>query len=72
MHYARLAAGTALIGGHKSVDVVHAYILLSLYPVPSRKWEDDRSWIYLGVAIRFVSSKLLADFKYEELTVCRT
>ena len=53
MHYARLAAGTALIGGHKSVDVVHAYILLALYPVPSRKWEDDRSWIYLGVAIRY-------------------
>lgn len=54
MHYARLAAGTALIGGQKSVDVVHAYILLALYPVPSRKWEDDRSWIYLGVAIRYV------------------
>ena len=54
MHYARLAAGTALIGGQKSVDIVHAYILLSLYPVPSRKWEDDRSWIYLGVAIRLV------------------
>lgn len=52
MHFARLAAGTALIGGQKSVDVVHAYILLALYPVPSRKWEDDRSWIYLGVAIR--------------------
>ncbi|KIP11212.1 hypothetical protein PHLGIDRAFT_159580 [Phlebiopsis gigantea 11061_1 CR5-6] len=52
MHFARLAAGTALIGGQKSVDIVHAYILLALYPVPSRKWEDDRSWIYLGVAIR--------------------
>ncbi|KAF7791677.1 hypothetical protein EIP86_002700 [Pleurotus ostreatoroseus] len=52
MRYAQLAAGTALIGGQKSVEVVHAYILLALYPVPSRKWEDDRSWIYLGVAIR--------------------
>ncbi|EKM52025.1 uncharacterized protein PHACADRAFT_101884 [Phanerochaete carnosa HHB-10118-sp] len=55
MHYARLAAGTALTGGQKSVDVVHAYILLALYPVPSRKWEDDRSWIYLGVAIRIAT-----------------
>lgn len=54
MRYAQLAAGTALIGGQKSVEVVHAYILLSLYPVPARKWEDDRSWIYLGVAIRCV------------------
>ena len=55
MRYAQLAAGTALIGGQKSVEVVHAYILLALYPVPARKWEDDRSWIYLGVAIRFVA-----------------
>ncbi|OCH94437.1 hypothetical protein OBBRIDRAFT_722948 [Obba rivulosa] len=52
MKYARLAAGTALIGGQKSVEVVQAYILLSLYPVPSHRWEDDRSWLYLGLAIR--------------------
>ncbi|EMD34175.1 hypothetical protein CERSUDRAFT_159676 [Gelatoporia subvermispora B] len=52
MKYARLAAGTALIGGQKSVEVVQAYILLSLYPVPSQRWEEDRSWIYLGLAIR--------------------
>ena len=52
MKYARLAAGTALIGGQKSVEVVQAFLLLSLYPVPSRKWEDDRSWIFLGVSIR--------------------
>ena len=54
MKFARLAAGTALIGGQKSVEVVQAFLLLSLYPVPSRKWEDDRSWIYLGVSIRCV------------------
>ena len=52
MHYAQLAAGTALIGGHKSVEVCQAYILLSLYPVPARKWEDHRTWLYLGLAIR--------------------
>ena len=54
MEYARLAAGSALIHGQKNVDSVHAYILLALYPVPSKKWEDDRVWIYLGVAIRSV------------------
>lgn len=54
MKSARLAAGTALIGGQKSVEVVQAYILLSLYPVPARRWEDDRSFIYLGLAIRCV------------------
>jgi hypothetical protein len=52
MKYARLAAGTALIGGPKTVDNVHAYILLALYPLPARKWEDDRTWLYLGLAIR--------------------
>ncbi|KII89885.1 hypothetical protein PLICRDRAFT_108635 [Plicaturopsis crispa FD-325 SS-3] len=52
MKYAQLAAGTALISGQKSVDVCHAYILMCLYPVPARRWEEDRSWIYLGLAIR--------------------
>jgi hypothetical protein len=52
MHYAQLAAGTALISGQKSIEVCQAYILLSLYPVPARRWEDDRGWLYLGMAIR--------------------
>jgi hypothetical protein len=52
MHYAQLAAGTALIGGQKTVEVCQAYILLSLYPVPAHRWEDNRSWLYLGLAIR--------------------
>ena len=55
MEYARLAAGTALIGGQKNVESVHAYILLALYPVPAKKWEDDRSWLYLGLAIRIAT-----------------
>ena len=53
MHYAQLAAGTALINGTKNVEMCQAYILLSLYPVPARKWEDQRSWLYLGLAIRY-------------------
>jgi hypothetical protein len=55
MHYAQLAAGSALISGHKSVETVSAYILLSLYPVPAHRWEEDRSWIYLGLAIRIAT-----------------
>lgn len=50
--YAQLAAGTALISGPKTVETVSAYILLSLYPVPMRRWEEDRTWLYLGLAIR--------------------
>ncbi|PPR05790.1 hypothetical protein CVT24_006845 [Panaeolus cyanescens] len=52
MQFAQLAAGTALISGTKNVEMCSAYILLSLYPVPARKWEDQRSWLYLGLAIR--------------------
>ncbi|TFY67780.1 hypothetical protein EVJ58_g1401 [Rhodofomes roseus] len=55
MKYARLGAGTALIGGQKSIEAVQAYILLSLYPVPARRWEDDRSYLYLGLAIRMAT-----------------
>ena len=59
MKYARLAAGSCLIGGQKSIEAVQAYILLSLYPVPARRWEDDRSFMYLGLAIRLVFPRLL-------------
>lgn len=52
MHYARLAAGTALIGGRKNVEMVQAYLILAMNPVPCRRWEDDRSWVFLGLAIR--------------------
>ena len=54
MHYARLAAGTALIGGRKNVEMVQAYLILAMNPVPCRRWEDDRSWVFLGLAIRCV------------------
>ncbi|KAF8271195.1 hypothetical protein EI94DRAFT_1797367 [Lactarius quietus] len=52
LEYARQEAGNAFLGGQKRVEVVQAYFLLSLYPTPTRRWEEDRSWIYLGQAIR--------------------
>lgn len=53
MHYAQLAAGDALIKGTKNVEMCAAYILLSLYPVPVKRWEQQRGWLYLGLAIRY-------------------
>ena len=53
MQYAQLAAGTALISGNKNVEMCQAYLLLSVYPLPARKWEDQRTWLYLGLAVRF-------------------
>ncbi|KIP08045.1 hypothetical protein PHLGIDRAFT_127288 [Phlebiopsis gigantea 11061_1 CR5-6] len=52
LHHALLEAGNALIGGPKTVDNVYAYILLALYPSPVDRGEQERSWIYLGVAIQ--------------------
>ena len=70
MKYARLAAGSCLIGGQKSIEAVQAYILLSLYPVPARRWEDDRSFMYLGLAIRSAVSRLFI-FAALTMILCR-
>ncbi|THU99310.1 hypothetical protein K435DRAFT_751881 [Dendrothele bispora CBS 962.96] len=50
--FARDAAGKALVEGSKSVDICQAYLLLAVYPVPKKKWTEDRSWLLMGVAIR--------------------
>jgi hypothetical protein len=53
MQYAQLAAGKALISGNKNVEMCQAYLLLSVYPLTARKWEDQRTWLYLGLAIGY-------------------
>ena len=55
MHFAKSAAANALIDGWKSVEVCQAYILMSVYSLPSRKWEEAREWLYLGLAIRMAT-----------------
>ncbi|KAG7092320.1 hypothetical protein E1B28_008681 [Marasmius oreades] len=52
LEFARDAAGKALVGGQKGVDICQAYLLLGVYPVPKKKWADDRSWLFQGIAIR--------------------
>ncbi|KAI0922432.1 hypothetical protein AcV7_005968 [Taiwanofungus camphoratus] len=55
MHFARRAAADSLLNGWKSVELSQAYILLSIYAVPARRWEEDRSWLYTGLAIRIAT-----------------
>ncbi|KAF7366045.1 hypothetical protein MVEN_00480700 [Mycena venus] len=55
MHLAKQPAANALIDGWKSVELVQAYILMSIYAVPARKWEEDRTWLYSGLAIRLAT-----------------
>ncbi|KIK36949.1 hypothetical protein CY34DRAFT_16042 [Suillus luteus UH-Slu-Lm8-n1] len=52
MHFAKHTAANALIYGWKSVELCQAYILISIYAVPARRWEEDRSWLYTGLAAR--------------------
>ena len=67
MRLAQSAAGQALISGKKDVEMCHGYILLSLYPVPAKRWEDQRSWLYLGLAIRFDIFSQLHALSYHDL-----
>ncbi|QRV95959.1 Tyrosine kinase domain protein [Ceratobasidium sp. AG-Ba] len=55
MNFAKQSAATALIDGEKSVELVQAYILMSVYPIPARRWEEDRSLLYSEVAIRMAT-----------------
>ncbi|KAF8836497.1 hypothetical protein BDN67DRAFT_1014656 [Paxillus ammoniavirescens] len=55
MHFAKHSAANALIDGWKSVELCQAYILMSIYAVPARRWEEDRSWLYTGLAVRIAT-----------------
>jgi hypothetical protein len=52
IEFAKDAAGKALTEPTKSVDIVQGFLLLAVYPVPKRKWTEDRSWLFMGVAFR--------------------
>ncbi|KIK64122.1 hypothetical protein GYMLUDRAFT_40371 [Collybiopsis luxurians FD-317 M1] len=55
MHFAKHSAANALIDGWKTVELCQAYILMSIYAVPAKRWEEDRSWLYTGLAIRIAT-----------------
>jgi transcriptional regulatory protein LEU3 len=46
----------ALFDGPKTIDVCQAVLILSVYPVPKKKWADDRSWVFLGIGIKYASA----------------
>ncbi|KAJ7273637.1 hypothetical protein B0H12DRAFT_1007228 [Mycena haematopus] len=51
--FAREAAAKALIGGSTGVDICQAYLILAVYPIPQKRFADDRSWLaFRGFAIR--------------------
>ncbi|PVG04452.1 hypothetical protein CPB86DRAFT_693451 [Serendipita vermifera] len=41
--------------GYKSVEIVQAYLLLCLWGSPVERYEHDRTWMLLGMAIRMAT-----------------
>lgn len=52
MPYARKLASDMIERGFKSIEIVQAYMLLAYYNTPTERYEDDRTWTYIGLAIR--------------------
>lgn len=50
-HFAKVAASTSLTEGAKTIEICQAYILMSVYSQHARRWEEDRAWLYLRLAI---------------------
>ncbi|CUA71824.1 hypothetical protein RSOLAG22IIIB_09883 [Rhizoctonia solani] len=52
MSHVQTAVVEVSLNGPKSIESCQALLLLSIYHPPTQNWEDDRSWLYLGHAIR--------------------
>lgn len=39
-----------------SVETVQSLLILAVYPVPKKKWIQDKSWLFMGAAIRLVGT----------------
>lgn len=55
MQEAKVLCGMVLVEFWKSVEIVQAFILLAVFPAPSRRWDEDKTWMYLGCAIRLAA-----------------
>lgn len=55
--------------GYKSLEIVQAYLLLTLWGCGAvERYEYDKTWLLLGMAIRFVSPRFL-DSEYSVTSV---
>lgn len=68
LRYAKQCALTTLEHGFKSVEIVQAFLFLSLWGEPSMKFEQDTAWMNSGIAIR-MATDLNLDRKASLLTV---
>lgn len=56
MHFAKNECANALMHGSKSIGLAQAFILLAMYHNPAKRWEEERAYLYAGLATRSVVS----------------
>ena len=52
IHVAKMAAANAFLDGWKTVEMCQAYALMASYMPPARRWDEDRTRFYSGIAFR--------------------
>ncbi|KAF9241296.1 hypothetical protein BU15DRAFT_45024, partial [Melanogaster broomeanus] len=50
MEFARDAARNALMDAPKTIETCQAFLLLAAHPIPCKRWTEDRSWMFIGIA----------------------
>lgn len=56
MHFALNECANALMHGWKCIELAQAFMLLTMYAHPAKRWEEERSYLYGGLAMRSVCS----------------
>ncbi|QRW10677.1 Fungal specific transcription factor domain [Ceratobasidium sp. AG-Ba] len=59
MQHAKLSAAAALTDGWKSADTVQALLLMASYPPPVARYTEDRTSLYIGMAVRMALDRNL-------------
>ncbi|KAI0686308.1 hypothetical protein BC835DRAFT_1420504 [Cytidiella melzeri] len=52
VHMAKASAANAFLDGWKTVEMCQAFLLMAAYMPPAKRWDEDRTWFYSGVAFR--------------------
>lgn len=52
MHYAKNECADALMHGPKSIGLAQAFMLLAMYHNPAKRFEEERGYLYAGLATR--------------------
>ncbi|MCO5590092.1 hypothetical protein L7F22_044061 [Adiantum nelumboides] len=54
-HWRQKLLPESILGGYKSAELAQAFLVLAIYHKPTNRLSEDRSWQYLGFAIRIAT-----------------